>query len=93
MVAEYTEANLSDGAKQYVTGVANELCDSNVLQLSYNINVFLHSVSDNFTPLSPDRIPPICLCPDDFIIEPYTVARRLSKINTNKSCRPNNIPN
>ena len=73
--------------------MANELCDNNVQQLTNNINVFLQSVSDDLALLSPDLIPPISHCPDEFIIEPYTVERKLSKINTNKSCGPDNIPN
>ena len=80
-------------APNYVIGMANELCDSNVQQLTNNINVFLQSVSGDLAPLSPDLIPPISHCPDEFIIEPYTVERKLSKLNTNKSCGPDNIPN
>ena len=30
---------------------------------------------------------------DDFIIEPLTVEKKLSKINFRKSCGPDNIPN
>ena len=71
----------------------NELCDSNVQQLTNNINVFLQSVSDDLAPLSPDLIPPNSHCPDEFIIEPYTVERKLSNISTNKSCDPDNIQN
>ena len=44
-------------APNYVIGMANELCDSNVQRLTDNINVFLQSVSDDLAPLSPDLIP------------------------------------
>ncbi|MFM2293543.1 MAG: hypothetical protein RIS29_3356, partial [Bacteroidota bacterium] len=78
---------------KYCIAMADELCNGNVQQLTNNINDFLQSVSDDLAPLSPDLIPPISHCPDEFIIEPYTVERRLSKINSNKSGGPDDIPN
>ena len=77
----------------HVIGMANEMCGSNVQQLTNNINVFLQSVSDDLEPLLPELIPSVSHCPDEFIIEPYTVERKLSKINCNKSCGPDNIAN
>ena len=77
----------------HVIGMANELCDKNVQQLTDNINVFLQSVSDELAPLSPELILSVSHCPDEFIIEPYTIERKLSKINRSKSCGPDNIPN
>jgi hypothetical protein len=50
-------------------------------------------VSNDLAPLSPDLIPPISHCPDEFIFEPYTVERKLSNMGTNKSCGPDKIPN
>ena len=73
--------------------MANELSNNNGQQLTNNNNVFFQSVSDDLAPLSLDLIPPISHCPDEFIIEPYTVERTLSNISTNKSCGPDNIPN
>ena len=80
-------------APNYVSGMANELCDNNVQQLTNNIDVILQSVSDDLAPSSLDLIPPISHCPDEFIIEPYTFERKLSNTSTNKSCGPDNIPN
>ena len=56
---------------------------------------FLQSVSDDLEPLLPELIPSVSHCPDEFIIEPYrpTVERKLSKVNCNKSCGPDNIAN
>ena len=34
-------------APNYVIGMANGLCDNNAQELTYNINVFLQSVSDD----------------------------------------------
>ena len=39
-------------APNYIRGMANKLCDSNVQQLTNNINVFLQSVSNDLVPLS-----------------------------------------
>jgi Reverse transcriptase (RNA-dependent DNA polymerase) len=63
--------------------------------LTNNIDVFLQSVSDYLAPLWSDLIPYVTHCTDEFIIEPYrpTVERKLSAINTTKSCGLDNIPN
>jgi hypothetical protein len=64
-----------------------------ISQLTYNTNVFLQNVYDDLAPLSPDLLPSVSHCPDGFIIEPYTIERELNKINTNRSCGPDDIPN
>ena len=74
--------------------MANNLCKGNTQMLADNINNFFHSVSADLSPLNPEVIPEVAdVSPDEFIIEPYEVERKLSAINTRKSCGPDDIPN
>jgi len=51
-------------------------------------------VSADLKPLDPVLVPAaVDVCPDEFIIDPYQVERRLASINTHKACGPDDIPN
>jgi len=59
-----------------------------------NINNFFHSVSADLAPLDWSLMPaatdPV---PQEFVIEPHQVENKLAKLQPNKACGPDNIPN
>ena len=62
--------------------------------MANDINCFLQSVSADLKPLDVDLIPEIdAVCPTEFIIEPYEVEAKLSRIDTHKSNGPDELPN
>ena len=74
--------------------MADNLYDGDVSHLASDINQFFYSVSADLEPLDQSVVPEtIESCPDEFIIEPYTVEKRLSAIKSHKSCGPEDTPN
>ena len=49
------------------------------------MNIFLHSVSEHLTPLSPASKPPIDTVPDEFIISIETVEKCLMDTKVRKA--------
>jgi len=71
-----------------------DLFDGDTCRLANEINVFMQSVSSDLKAINPDLLPkPDDVCPDEFIIEPYAVERKLSKVDARKSSGPDDIPN
>ena len=58
-----------------------------------DVNDFLKSVSDDIQPLDKGIIPDVSYRPHEFVIFPYQVESKLSKIDVRKSCGPDQLPN
>jgi hypothetical protein len=77
-----------------LTTLANNECGGNMTSLAAKINLFFADVSKDLQPLSP-----VYNCIDssenlsDYVIYPYEVERKLSRVNVHKSSGPDNIPN
>ena len=62
--------------------------------LANGINTFFHGVSADLRPLDLSLVPDACdACPDEFIVEPFQVERKLAAIDVHKSVGPDEIPN
>jgi len=74
--------------------LAANLCDGNKQELVNEINHSFYSVSADLDPLSGSLVPIIPEeFPDEFVIEPHQVYRKLTSIDTYKSSGPDDIPN
>jgi len=74
--------------------IADRLYGGDMQQMAEDINKFFYSVSDDLDPLDQSLVPSAPdVCPDEFIIEPYQVERKLSVISVHKSCGPDDVPN
>lgn len=74
--------------------MADNLCNGKKSDLANDINKFFYSVSADLDALDPDMAPDAPdVCPEEFIIEPYEVERKLSSINVHKSSGPDDLPN
>ena len=72
----------------------NLSADDNYGTIADNINNFFHSVSADLAPLDLSLMPaatdPV---PQEFVIELHQVENKLAKLQPNKACWPDNIPN
>ena len=74
-------------------GLADSLCDGNLVQLAENINQAFQQVSAHMDPL-PDTTPEIHEhVPENFIISEQRTATVLKNVNKNKAIGPDQIPN
>ena len=74
--------------------MATDLFDGDLIRMANNINIFMQSVSNDLKPLDVNLIPDACdACPDEYIIDPFEVESKLSRINSHKSNGPDELPN
>lgn len=74
--------------------MAEDLFDGDSCRLANEINVFMQSVSSDLEAINPHLFQNTeDACPDEYIIDPYVVERKLSKIDPHKSSGPDDIPN
>jgi len=74
--------------------MASEQFDDDTNRMANDINIFLQSVSSDLKSLDGDLIPDITAnCPDEYIIHPFEVERRLASVDAHKPCGPDEIPN
>ena len=68
--------------------------DGNLIHLANSINTFFCGVSDDLNSLDESIIPAQSeVIPDEFIIEPFEVERKLAAVNSYKSSGPDDVPN
>lgn len=67
--------------------------DGDLQHFCNDVNDFLKSVSDDLQPLDKGIIPDVSYRPHEFVIFPYEVESKLSKIDGRKSCGPDELPN
>jgi len=67
--------------------------DGDLQHFCNDVNNFLKSVSDDLQPLDKGIIPDVSYRPHEFVIFPYQVESKLSKIDVHKSCGPDQLPN
>lgn len=74
--------------------LANDLCDGEMDQLAEEMNTFFQSVGDHIAPLNAEDYPFSITChvPDEMLISTDMMERHLSRVKTNKSAGPDNIP-
>jgi hypothetical protein len=74
--------------------MATDLFDGDLNRMANNINIFMQSVSNDLKPLDANLIPDACdASPDEYIIDPFEVESKLSRINSHKSNGPDELPN
>jgi hypothetical protein len=84
----------NQSTSQPLDAMAEDLFDGDSCRLANEINVFMQSVSSDLDVIDPDLFQNTDdACPDEFIIDPYAVERKLSKIDAHKSSGPDDIPN
>jgi len=88
-----SEKITGQSARTTVEVMARGLHNRNISELCQNINVSLQAVSDDLQPLNASLIPPAQVCPADYIIYPYEVESKLSKLDPSKACGPDDLPN
>ena len=74
-------------------GLAADLFDGNMEQLSSAINSFFHSVSSHLEPIKPQTIDDTPDIPSCYIISEENVARKLMMTKITKALGPDGIPN
>ena len=75
------------------SNIANKQFNGDNAKMVDEMNIFLHSVSEHLTPLSPASKPPIDTVPDEFIISIETVEKCLMDTKVRKAPGPDGIPN
>ena len=75
------------------SNIANKQFNGDNAKMVDEMNIFLHSVSEHLTPLSPASKPPIETVPDEFIISIETVEKCLMDTKVRKAPGPDGIPN
>ena len=73
--------------------LAANMCDCNKPELVNKINHSFYCVSADLDPLSGSSTYHSRRIPDEFVIEPHQVYRKLTSIDTYKSLGPDDIPN
>jgi len=72
--------------------IVNDLFDGNFTRMADNINTFMQSVSADLKPLDTDLIPDVSdACPLKYIIDPFEVESKLSRIDARKSSGPDEL--
>jgi len=84
----------SGGDSNELNGLADDVCNGHLDRLVEEINSFFASVASDLQPLNNNYLDNLIddYC-TDFIIEPFEVLFKLSKIDVNKSPGPDSMPN
>ena len=62
--------------------------------MANNFNIFMQSVSSDLKPFDAYLIPDACeACPDEYIIDPFEIESKLSRIDSHKSRGLDELPN
>jgi len=62
--------------------------------MANNVNTFMQSVSADLKPLDTDLITDVSdACPLEYIIDPFEVESKLSRIDVHRSSGPDELPN
>ena len=84
-----------DKSKITLQGMDNTVCDGGLQELATQVNIFFHSVTADFQPITPSdvfHIGPDCSVSERFTITVNEVEKQLSTLNTSKASGLNGIP-